>query len=52
MLSADFETEIKTNSEGEQIINTRELSKGTYLVKIDWKLGDKNFFKEERISIN
>ena len=50
--NADFETEIKTNSEGEQIINTRELSKGTYLVKIDWKLGDKKFFKEERISIN
>lgn len=50
--SADFEAEIKTNSEAEQIIDTKDLSKGTYLVKVDWKLGDKKFFKEERISIN
>ena len=50
--SSDFETEIKTNAEGVQNIDTKELSKGTYLVKIDWKLGDKKFFKEERISIN
>ncbi len=50
--SSDFEIEIKTDNEGVQTIDTKDLSKGTYLVKIDWKIGDKKFFKEERISIN
>jgi nitrogen fixation protein FixH len=50
--NSDFETEIKTNSEGVQTIDTKNLSKGTYLVKIDWKIGDKKFFKEERIRVN
>jgi nitrogen fixation protein FixH len=49
--SSDFETEIKTDNEGVQTIETKDLTKGTYLVKIDWKIGDKKFFKEERISI-
>jgi nitrogen fixation protein FixH len=50
--SSDFKTEIKTDNKGVQVIDTRFLSKGTYLVKIDWKVGAKKFFKEERISIN
>lgn len=50
--SSDFETEIKANEEGIQTIDTKGLSKGSYLVKIDWKIGDKKFFKEERLSIN
>ena len=49
--ASDFETEIKTDNEGVQTIETKHLTKGTYLVKIDWKIGDKKFFKEERISI-
>lgn len=49
--ASDFETEIKTDNEGVQTIETKDLTKGTYLVKIDWKIGDKKFFKEERISI-
>jgi nitrogen fixation protein FixH len=49
--ASDFETEIKTDNEGFQTIETKALTKGTYLVKIDWKIGDKKFFKEERISI-
>ena len=49
--ASDFETEIKTDNEGVQTIDTKALTKGTYLVKIDWKIGDKKFFKEERISI-
>lgn len=49
--ASDFETEIKTDNEGFQTIETKDLTKGTYLVKIDWKIGDKKFFKEERISI-
>ena len=49
--ASDIETEIKTDNEGVQTIETKHLTKGTYLVKIDWKIGDKKFFKEERISI-
>jgi nitrogen fixation protein FixH len=49
--ASDFETEIKTDNEGVQTIETKDLTKGTYLVKIVWKIGDKKFFKEERISI-
>ena len=49
--ASDIETEIKTDNEGVQTIETKALTKGTYLVKIDWKIGDKKFFKEERISI-
>jgi hypothetical protein len=49
--SSDFKTEIKTDDEGVQTIEIKDLAKGTYLVKIDWKIGDKKFFKEERISI-
>ena len=49
--ASDIETEIKTDNEGVQTIDTKALTKGTYLVKIDWKIGDKKFFKEERISI-
>ena len=49
--ASDIETEIKTDNEGFQTIETKALTKGTYLVKIDWKIGDKKFFKEERISI-
>lgn len=49
--ASDIETEIKTDNEGVQTIETKDLTKGTYLVKIDWKIGDKKFFKEERISI-
>ena len=49
--SSDFKTEIKTDVDGIQTIDTKALTKGTYLVKIDWKIGDKKFFKEERISI-
>ena len=49
--ASDFETEIKTDNEGVQTIDTKALTKGTYLVKIDWKIGDKKLFKEERISI-
>ncbi len=49
--ASDIETEIKTDNEGFQTIETKDLTKGTYLVKIDWKIGDKKFFKEERISI-
>lgn len=50
--SADFNAEISVDSEGKQSINTKDLSKGTYLVKVDWKVGDRTFFKEERISID
>jgi hypothetical protein len=50
--SADFDTKISVDQEGRQIIKTNEISKGNYLVKIDWKIGDKKYFKEERISIN
>lgn len=50
--SADFETEIKTDKEGIQTIYTKRLHKGAYIVKLDWRIGKKNFFKEERISIN
>ncbi len=49
--ASDIETEIKTDNEGFQTIETQDLAKGTYLVKIDWKIGDKKFFEEERISI-
>jgi nitrogen fixation protein FixH len=49
--ASDIETEIKTDNEGVQTIDAKALTKGTYLVKIDWKIGDKKFFKEERISI-
>lgn len=49
--SADFETAIKTDAEGVQTIDTKELTKGAYLVKVDWKIGDKKYFKEERVSI-
>jgi nitrogen fixation protein FixH len=49
---SDFETEIKTNNEGVHTIDTKALSKGTYLVKIDWKIGDKKYFKEERLNIH
>lgn len=50
--SSDFETKIAIDTEGKQTIDTKALSKGTYIVKVDWKIGDKKFFKEERISIN
>jgi hypothetical protein len=42
----------KTDNEGVQTIDTKALSKGTYLVKIDWKIGDKKYFKEERLNIH
>jgi nitrogen fixation protein FixH len=48
---ADFEEEININEDGKQLIFTKALSKGTYLVKVDWKIGDKKYFKEERINI-
>ena len=49
--SADFNTEINLDAEGKQTINLKDLSKGTYLVKIDWHIGEKKYFKEERISV-
>jgi hypothetical protein len=50
--SADFDTKIAVDNEGRQIIKTSDIRKGTYLVKIDWKIGEKKYFKEERISVN
>jgi hypothetical protein len=50
--AADFETIISADAAGKQTINTDGLSKGTYLIKVDWKIGSKKYFKEERISIN
>lgn len=50
--ASDFETEIDVNEFGVQHIDSKNLSKGTYVVKVDWKIGDKKYFKEERISIH
>jgi len=50
--NSDIKIDIKTNDEGIQTIETNDLTKGTYLVKVDWKIGDKKFFKEERLSIH
>ncbi|HRG59431.1 MAG TPA: FixH family protein [Bacteroidia bacterium] len=50
--ASDFEIDIDVNEIGSQNIDTKPLSKGTYIVKVDWKIGDKKFFKEQRLSIN
>lgn len=50
--SSDFETEISVDALGIQKVNTTSLTKGAYIVKVDWTLGKEKYFKEERIIIN
>ena len=49
---ADFNTPIKTDDSGRQIILKQDLFNGLYIVKIDWKQNGNHYFKEERIRIN
>jgi len=50
--AADLKTVIRVDQSGKQSISTKGLTKGTYLLKVDWKIGSKKYFKEERININ
>lgn len=49
---ADFILPIEINSEGVQSISTAKLSKGQYLIKLDWQWGNKNYFKESRLVVH
>ena len=45
----DFEADIQTDDNFEQIISTRELLPGLWKVKVDWSAGGRDFYKEETI---
>ena len=47
----DFSLPAKPDSDYVQIISTKNLEKGRYLVKIDWKADDVGYYQEEEITI-
>lgn len=53
---ADYESDLKyqiiLNKNGTHILSTKNLLKGRYTVKIDWKHNKTNYFKEEAIYLN
>ena len=42
---------LSTNSEGRQFIDKSNLAKTNYLVKINWKAGDKLYYSEHKMTI-
>lgn len=49
--SKDFKTEIKLDTEGNQVIPANALSKGMYKLQIGWSTDNKNYFIEKVIVI-
>jgi hypothetical protein len=45
----DFSVEIKTDSAGKQQIDLNKISKGKYLLQIDWKENEQAYFQENVI---
>lgn len=48
----DLYLKIKINSTGQQIIRKSLLSKGVYLIKIQWVVNNLKFYKQYQIKIN
>lgn len=48
----DKKYEIITDKSGKQLINTSALKNGRYIVKIDWKAQDINYYMEQGIFIS
>lgn len=49
--SKDFNTELKFDAEGKQMIAGDKLEKGLYKMQLSWQSGGKNYFKEQVITI-
>jgi len=49
--SKDFNTELKLDAEGKQVIAGDKLEKGLYKMQLSWQSGGKNYFKEQVITI-
>ena len=47
----DFATSIQLNSEAQQFINLKNVSKGMYKMKVSWKADNTDYFTEEVIVI-
>ena len=48
----DVKESIKLDDNGQQFIPLTEFIKGAYLVKIDWKVGEKNYFEQSYLFLN
>lgn len=48
-MDVSFPVNVDTN--GQQSIDTQKLPKGLWVVKVDWKKGGKEFYREEKIQI-
>ena len=49
--SKDFNTEMKFDADGKQVIAGGKLEKGIYKMQLSWQSGGKNYFKEQVITI-
>lgn len=49
--SKDFNTELKLDATGKQVIAGDKLEKGLYKMQLSWQSGGKNYFKEQVITI-
>lgn len=49
--SKDFNTELKFDADGKQVIAGDQLEKGLYKMQLSWQSGGKNYFKEQVITI-
>lgn len=47
----DYNLEVKTDTAFLQIINLKNLEKGRYQVKIDWKASEVSYYQEEEIAV-
>jgi len=45
----DFKVQVETDASGLFIVNTANLVSGLWRLKIEWKAGDKQFYKEEEL---
>ncbi len=50
--SADKKMKININDNNFQAIDTRQMIKGLWVMKIEWSVGDSTFYKEEKFKIN
>lgn len=47
--SLDFEVAIQTGESGEQVISMRDRLPGLWKVKVDWRAGEKAYYKEANV---
>lgn len=49
--SADRKFKLNVNDNNFQVIDSRQLAKGLWVIKIDWSDGDSTYYNEEKVNI-